>query len=95
MRLADLADAGSTVLESSAQTTYLSGPVFSADSNYTLFARVDDVNTFNGQLVAAGPQGNVDIGAPSLWSHDRLRGDRIAFNDNLAIDAVDFFASTG
>jgi hypothetical protein len=93
VRLADLAGSGSTVLES-AQSTYLSGPVFSADSNYTLFARVDDTNTFNGQLVAAGPQGNVDIGAPSLWSHDRLRGDRIAFNDKLLIDAVDFFAST-
>lgn len=93
VRLADLVDAGSTAIEP-AQRTYLSGPVFSADSNYTLFARVDDVNTFNGQLVAAGPQGNVDIGAPSLWSHDRLRGDRIAFNDNLVIDAADFFAST-
>lgn len=93
VRLADLAGSGSTAIEP-AQSTYLSGPVFSADSNYTLFARVDDLTTFNGQLIAAGPGGNVAIGEPSLWSHDRLRGARIAFNDKLVVDTADFFAST-
>ncbi len=91
--LADLVRGGSQAAEST-RSTYLSGPLFSADSRYTLFARVDDLNTFNGQLVAAGPTGKVAIGAPSLWAHDRLSGARIVFNDNLKIDANDFFAST-
>jgi hypothetical protein len=91
--LADLVAGGSQAAEAT-KRTYLSGPLFSADSRYTLFARVDDVNTGNGQLVATGPSGQVTLGAASLWSHDRLRGAHIAFNDNLVIDATDFFRST-
>jgi hypothetical protein len=93
IRLADLANSGSKVVEPT-QRAFLSGPLFSADSNHTLFARVDDLSTGNGQLIAAGPSGNVAIGAPSLWTHDRLRGARIAFNDNPTFDANDFFRST-
>jgi hypothetical protein len=93
IRIADLVNSGSRVVEAT-QRTYLSGPVFSADSKHTLFARVDDLSTGNGQLIAAGPNGNVAIGAPSLVSHDRLRGDRISFNDNPVFDASDFFNST-
>jgi hypothetical protein len=93
LRVADLVNSGSRVLEAT-QPFYTSGPVFSADSQYTLFARVDDPNTGNGQLIAAGPKGNAAIGAPSLVSHDRLRGDRIAFNDNFVFDANDVFGST-
>ncbi len=93
LRLADLVNAGSTVVEASKNTT-LSGPLFSADSKYVLYARVDDPSTGNAQLVAEGPQGKLALGAPSLWSHDRLQGSRIAFNDNTLFDNTDFFRST-
>ena len=82
-----------TVVEAM-QNTYTSGPLFSADSNHVLFARVDDVNTFNAQLIAAGPSGTLALGDPSLWTHDRLDGARIAFNDNVAFNSRDFFSST-
>jgi hypothetical protein len=91
--LADLVRGGSQAAEST-KSTFLSGPLFSADSRYTLFARVDDPSTGNAQLVAVGPNGKVTIGAPSLWTHDRLSGARIAFNDNVVFDPNDFFRST-
>jgi hypothetical protein len=91
--VADLLRSGSQPVAPE-KNSYLSGPVFSADSRYTLFARLDDPNANFGQLVAAGPQGSVTLGAPSLWSHDRLRGARIAFNDNVVLDPNDFFQST-
>jgi hypothetical protein len=93
LRLADLENSGSTVLESN-RRVFLSGPVFSADSKYALYARVDDPSTGAAQLVAAGPKGQVALGAPSLVSHDRLRGARIAFNDNPVVDPADGFSST-
>lgn len=92
-RIADLVNAGSRAPEP-ARVTTLSGPVFSADSKYALYARIDDVSTGNAQLIAAGPHGNFALGAPSLWSHDRLKGARIVFNDNVVYDATDFFRST-
>lgn len=91
-RIADLVNASSRAAEL-ATVISLTGPVFSADSNYALYARIDDPSTGNAQLIAAGPHGNVAIGAPSLQSHSPLRGARIAFNDNLVIDAADFFRS--
>jgi hypothetical protein len=91
--VADLVRSGSQAAAPD-KNTYLSGPVFSADSRYTLFARLDDPNANFGQLVAVGPQGRVTLGAASLWSHDRLRGARIAFNDNVVLDPNDFFQST-
>lgn len=94
VRLAHLDDGGSTVLAAS-QQHFLSGPVFSADSRYTLFARVDDPSTGVAQLLAAGPSGSVaPVGQPGLQSHDRLHGSHIVFNDTGRIDPVDFFAST-
>lgn len=94
VRLADLDHGGSMVLEPS-QRHFLSGPVFSADSRYTLFARVDDPSVGVAQLLAAGPSGTASpVGQPGLQSHDRLHGSYIAFNDSGRIDPVDFFAST-
>jgi hypothetical protein len=93
LRLADLVNSGSTVLETS-NRVLLTGPVFSADSKYTLYSRVDDPSTGAAQLVAAGPMGQMTIGAPSLVSHDRLSGARIAFNDNAVVDPADQFSST-
>ncbi len=93
VRVADLANTGATVVEAM-QNTYASGPLFSADSSHVLFARVEDVNTFNAQLIAVGPSGTLALGDPSLWTHDRLDGARVAFNDNPKFNSRDFFKST-
>jgi hypothetical protein len=93
LRLADLVNSGSTAVETD-KRLFLSGPVFSTDSEHTLYARVDDPATGAAQLVAAGPKGKRAIGAPSLVGHDRLKGARIAFNDNPVVDPADSFSST-
>lgn len=90
--LADLAGSGSSVLESDKRFTLL-GPVFSADSRYTLYARVDDPTDGVVQLIANGPQGRQAIGAPSLVAHLPLRGSRIAFNDNPVVNPVESLLS--
>jgi hypothetical protein len=91
--LADLVNSGSTALETERRHTLL-GSVFSSDSRYTTYARVDDPSTGNAQLIASGPKGRVTIGAPSLVSNLSLRGSRIAFNDNPVADPSNSLLST-
>lgn len=91
-RVADLVKGGSKVIDSA--PFCITGPTFSVDSNYALYARDDGSGNCNGPLIAAGAKGHAAIGAPSLWAHERLAGSRIAFNDNRVFDANDFFSST-
>jgi hypothetical protein len=93
VRLADLVNSGSTVLEAERRHTLL-GSIFSGDSRYTMYARVDDPSTGNAQLIANGPQGRVTLGAPSLVSNLALRGSRVAFNDNPVADPGNSLLST-
>jgi hypothetical protein len=97
--IANLNDGGGTVIEA-ANNTYLpggfvtSGPVFSTDSKYVLYGRVDDLATGSSSLVAAGPNGKASFGTPSFYTHERLVGSNIVFSDNLNFDPNDIFNST-
>ncbi|MEQ1517593.1 MAG: hypothetical protein ABL931_14010 [Usitatibacteraceae bacterium] len=97
--IANLNDGGGTAIEAT-NNTYLpggfvtSGPLFSTDSAYTLYGRVDDLATGSSSLVAAGPKGKVSFGAPSFFTHDRLVGANIAFSDNFRFDPNNIFNST-
>jgi hypothetical protein len=97
--IANLRDGGGTVIEAT-NNTFLpggfvtSGPVFSSDSTYTLYGRIDDLTTGSTSLVAAGPKGKVSFGTPSFYTHERLVGSNIAFSDNLNFDPNDIFNST-
>jgi hypothetical protein len=97
--IANLNNDGSAAIEA-ANNTYTpgsfvsGGPLFSSDSKFTLYARVDDLTTGSTSLVAAGPKGKVSFGTPSFYTHDRLVGSNIAFSDNLSFDPNDIFNST-
>ncbi len=97
--IANLNNGGSTAIESAANTFIpggfvSSGPLFSSDSKFTLYGRVDDLNTGSSSLVASGPNGKVALGSPGFYTHERLRGSVIAFSENLNFDPNDIFNST-
>jgi hypothetical protein len=97
--IANLNQGGGAVVEA-ANTTYIpggfvtSGPLFSSDSKYTLYGRVDDPATGAASLVAAGPKGKVSLGGPNFYTHERLAGSHIAFGENFSFDPNDIFNST-
>lgn len=97
--IANLNNGGGAAIETTANTFipggFVSGgPLFSSDSKFTLYARVDDLATGATSLVAAGPNGKVSLGSPNFYTHDRLRGSVIAFSENLNFDPNDIFNST-
>jgi hypothetical protein len=97
--IANLENGGGTVTESNRNTFIpggfvTSGPLFSSDSKFTLYGRVDDLSTGASSLVAAGPKGKVVLGSPNFYTHERLAGSNIAFSENLNFDPSDIFNST-
>jgi hypothetical protein len=97
--IANLNDGGSAVIEAASNTFIpggfaTSGPLFSADSKFTLYGRVDDLNTGSSSLVAAGPGGKISLGSPNFYTHEKLRDSIIAFSENLNFDPNDIFNST-